>query len=66
LDFFLILFLCTVSLIYWHASALLCRQVSIPKKPRKVIQLLDLIKNIVIYVPKKNESLTGLEQHEGK
>jgi len=31
-----------------------------------VIQLSDLIKNILIYVPKMNRSLTGLEQHEGE
>jgi len=31
-----------------------------------VIQLSDLIKNILIRVPKMNESLTGLEQHEGE
>jgi len=31
-----------------------------------VRQLLDLIKNILICVPKMNESLTGLEQHEGE
>jgi len=30
-----------------------------------VIQLSDLIKNIFICVPKMNESLTGLEQHQG-
>jgi len=29
-----------------------------------VIQLSDLIKEILICVPKMNESLTGLEQHE--
>ena len=31
-----------------------------------VIQLSDLIKNILICVLKMNESLTGLEQHEGE
>ena len=31
-----------------------------------VIQLSDLIKNILICVPKLNEGLTGLEQHEGE
>ena len=31
-----------------------------------VIQLSDLITNILIRVPKMNESLTGLEQHEGE
>ena len=31
-----------------------------------VIQLSDLIKNILIRVPKMNERLTGLEQHEGE
>ena len=31
-----------------------------------VSQLSDLIKNILICVPKMNESLTGLEQHEGE
>jgi len=31
-----------------------------------VIQLSDLVKNILIYVPKMNKSLTGLEQHEGE
>ena len=31
-----------------------------------VIQLSDLIKNILICVPKMNEGLTGLEQHEGE
>jgi len=29
-------------------------------------QLLDFIKNILICVQKMNESLTGLEQHEGE
>jgi len=31
-----------------------------------VIKLSDLIKNILICVAKMNESLTGLEQHEGE
>ena len=31
-----------------------------------VRQLSDLIKNILICVPKMNEFLTGLEQHEGE
>jgi len=31
-----------------------------------VIELSDLIKNIFICVVKMNESLTGLEQHEGE
>jgi len=31
-----------------------------------VIQLSDFIKNILICVPKMNEGLTGLEQHEGE
>jgi len=31
-----------------------------------VIQLSDFIKNILICVLKMNESLTGLEQHEGE
>jgi len=31
-----------------------------------VIQLSDLIKNILICVPKMNKSLMGLEQHEGE
>jgi len=31
-----------------------------------VSQLSDLIKNILICVPKMNESLTGLEQDEGE
>ena len=30
------------------------------------IQLSDLIKNILICVPKMNEGHTGLEQHEGE
>ncbi len=30
----------------------------------RVRKLLDLIKNILICVPKMNEGLTGLEQHE--
>jgi len=32
----------------------------------RVIQLSDFSKNILICVPKMNESLTGLEQHEGE
>ncbi len=28
--------------------------------------LSDLIKNIIICVPKTNEGLTGLERHEGE
>jgi len=31
-----------------------------------VIQLSDLIKNIIICVPKTNESFTGLEKQEGE
>jgi len=31
-----------------------------------VRKLSALIKNILIWVPKMNKSLTGLEQHEGK
>jgi len=31
-----------------------------------VIQLSDFIENILICVPKMNESLTGFEQHEGE
>jgi len=48
------------------------RQVSIPQEAyglvlyAGVIQLSDLIKNILIRVPKMNEGLTGLKQHEGE
>ncbi len=32
----------------------------------RIRNLSDLIKNILICVPKINEGLTGLEQHEGE
>ncbi len=32
----------------------------------RIRELSECIKNILICVPKMNESLTGLEQHEGK
>ncbi len=32
----------------------------------RVWELSDFIKNILICVPKMNEGLTGLEQHEGE
>jgi len=35
-------------------------------KIQRVIQLSDLIKNILIWVPKMNKSLTGLEQYENE
>ncbi len=33
---------------------------------RRVRELSDLIKNILICVPKMNEGLTGLDRHEGE
>jgi len=45
------------------------RQVSIHQEAYGlvgVIQLSDFIKNISICVPKMNEGLTGLEQHQGE
>ncbi len=32
----------------------------------RIRELSECIKNILICVPKMNEGLTGLEQHEGK
>jgi len=43
------------------------QQVSIPLEAYGgVIQLSDFIKNILISVPKMNEGLMRLEQHEGE
>jgi len=46
------------------------RQVSISQEAYRLVwrsdQLSDLIKNILIYVLKMNEGLTGLKQHESE
>jgi len=44
------------------------RQISIPQEAYGLvwIQLSDFNKNILICVPKMNEGLTGLEQHESE